>query len=277
MREATWAIGSVTLGALPYPVTEPPKGWPDGPPIRTRTTPKPLRHGAYGDVGWADAAPLELAGRIIGATSWADLNAKRDALIAAAWLSSLATVTVTLEGGVQRTMRVRSEGNAPVEVVEGNSYTDAHWRVQWQALDPRMYGLAVKSSIVSLPGGAGGMTFPLTFDLVFGAAAGGTAFVTNAGSAPAPWTARFDGPLTNPSVTYQEAGLTLSFTITLAAGEFLLVDSSSRTVLLNGTASRYSTLAQPNWWDLPPGSSTIRFNAASGSGTMTFSFFDAWW
>jgi phage-related protein len=82
----------------------------------------------------------------------------------------------------------------------------------------------------------------------------------------------------NPSITHQELGLTLAFNITIAAGDYLLVDSNARTVLLNGTASRYSTLVQPNWFDLSPlTSNTIRFNGASGAGTMTFSYRNAWW
>jgi hypothetical protein len=82
----------------------------------------------------------------------------------------------------------------------------------------------------------------------------------------------------NPSITHQEQGLTLLFNITLAAGDFLVVDSGARSVLLGGTASRYSTLAQPNWFDLSPlTSNTIRFNAASGAGTLTFSYRNAWW
>jgi hypothetical protein len=199
-------------------------------------------------------------------------------LIEAAWTGSLATLVITGEG-VTRQMGVRSVGSSPVEIIEGNSYTDAVWRVQWQALDPRMYDVALSSTVVSLPLTSGGWVFPWVFDWTFGGgSAGGTVFATNTGSAPAPWSARFDGPLVNPSITHQELGLTLLFNITLAAGDFLVVDSTARTVLLGGTASRYSTLAQPNWFDLSPlTSNTIRFNAASGSGTMTFSYRNAWW
>lgn len=278
MREATYAINGVTLGTLPYVITDPPRGFPSGPPIRARITPRPLQHGAYGDIGWADAMPLELSGRIIGAGSWSALNGLGSTLVEACWTGQLATLVITGDG-VSRQMTVRSMGTSPVEIVEGNSYTDATWRVQWQALDPRQYDTALTSTVVNLPLTSGGWVFPWTFDWTFGGgSAGGVVFATNSGSAPAPWTARFDGPLVNPAITHQELGLTLLFNITLAAGEFLIIDSNSRTVLLGGTASRYSTLAQPNWFDLSPlTSNTIRFNAASGTGTLTFSYRNAWW
>lgn len=278
MREATYALNGITLGQSPYIITDPPKGFPSGPPIRTRTTPRPLQHGAYGDIGYADAAPLELSGRIIGATSWATLETLRSALVEACWTGTLAALTITGES-VSRQMLIRSVGSSPTEVIEGNSYTDCTWRTQWQALDPRMYDTALSTTVVSTPLTSGGWTFPWTFDWTFGGgSAGGTVFATNTGSAPAPWVARFDGPLVNPSITHQELGLTLLFNITLAAGDFLVVDSNAHTVLLAGTASRYSTLAQPNWFDLSPlTSNTIRFNAASGAGTMTFSYRNAWW
>ena len=277
MREATYTINGVVLGADPYPITEPPKGFPSGAPIRTATTPKPRMHGAYGDVGYAGAMPLELGGLIYASgPNWAQSNARRDALIAACWVGVPTTLLISGDG-VTRQMTVRSTGNG-VDVVETNTYTHQVYRVTWEALDPRMFSTALHLAQVGLATASGGWTFPWTFDWVFGAvSSGGSISAPNAGSAPAPWVARFDGPLTNPSISHQEQGRTLTFQIVLAAGDFLVVDSAARTVLLGGTASRYSTLVTPNWFDLTPGANTIRFGATAGSGTLTFSYRDAWW
>lgn len=279
MREGHFTIGGVTLGVAPYLITEAPKGFPSSPGIRTGSMPRPHQDGAYGGHGWAAAAQLELAGKIVGATSWSDLEAKATALIAACWVNESADLVVDTEARL-RVMGVRSVGDAPIEIVESNSYTSADWRVTWEALDPRLYSGTIHSGVTALPLIAGGVAFPMAAPISFGdPAGGGSIVVVTTGSAPAPWSARIDGPISQPSITHQELGRTLTFDITLLAGEYLLIDSADRTVLLNGTASRYSTLRRPDWFDLYPGPAlnTIRFNGTTGAGTLTFTWQDAWW
>jgi hypothetical protein len=187
--------------------------------------------------------------------------------------------TLTIVGeGVSRQMSVRSRGSAPVEVTETNTYTAAQWRVQWEALDPRMYSTALHSTTVGLPAGSGGFGYNLVFPRNYGGGgAGGSLAAVNAGTAPSPWVARLDGPLVAPIITHQEQDRTIRVGVTLDVGEFLVLDSLSRTALLGGTASRYSSLVAPQWFDLTPGANTIRFLATSGSGTLTFTWRDAWW
>jgi hypothetical protein len=277
MREALYTINGIVLGADPYVITDPPVGFSAGPPIVANTVKKPTQHGAYGGKGWADALPLELSGVLYGGASWATMNAARDALVAACWVPEETDVTIVGEG-VSRLMRVRSRGSNPVEVTETNTYTEAMWRVQWEALDPRMYSTTLHSTTVGLPAASGGFAYPLVFPRDYGGGgSGGSIAAANAGSAPAPWTARFDGPLVAPRITHQEQDRTIRLGLTLDAGEFLILDSQSRTALLSGTASRYSSLVTPAWFDLTPGPNTIRFLATSGSGTLTFAWRDAWW
>lgn len=148
--------------------------------------------------------------------------------------------------------------------------------IEWHATDPRIYDQSFTSTVVGLPSAATGLTFNATAPFVFGSAGtGGSVLVTNSGNFPAPWVAVITGPVTNPSVTAN--GLGLTFNGTVNAGETLVVDSLARSVLLNGTASRNNWVAAASvWWALPPGNTTVQFNATSGTGTLTFSYRSAW-
>ena len=115
---------------------------------------------------------------------------------------------------------------------------------------------------------------PLAFS---GTASGGQVVATNDGEFGAPWTAVISGPVTTPRIENVTTGATLTFNGTLGTGETLTISSLDRTVLLNGTASRYSWLtAGSSWFDLPAGSSTVRFAGVSGSGSMDLSFRSVW-
>lgn len=167
--------------------------------------------------------------------------------------------------------------NVPlVEDYEAQLITAA---VEFWAADPRVYADAASSVIVTLPSTTSGFTFPLTLPLTFGAASGGnTAAVTNAGSTTTYPTFTITGPVTNPSIALQETGQTLSFNITLNTGDTLTVDTDLKTVVLNGTASRRSTLnAGSAWFGLPPGTSHVQFNASAFTASqLTAAYRSAW-
>lgn len=113
-----------------------------------------------------------------------------------------------------------------------------------------------------------GLTFPIEFDFSFPEYVSGPSTVINLGSIPAHWRAAVFGPCTGPILTNANAGQQLSFPgLSIAAGDYLLIDSAERTVLLNDepTASRYSSLdfSTSTWWQLGVGGSEIFFEAAS--------------
>ena len=98
----------------------------------------------------------------------------------------------------------------------------------------------------------GGLTFDLTFDLTFSASSGGdTVTVTNDGNVPTPAVFTIDGPVSNPTIENTTLGKELSFDIVLGASDQLVVDTAARTVVLNGTASRYNTLTPDSEWFEP--------------------------
>lgn len=150
--------------------------------------------------------------------------------------------------------------------------------VEFHCTDPRIYSDTLSTSTVTQATSSGGLVMPALAPLAFGGTATGGQFVaTNTGEFFAPWTATISGPVTNPRIENVTTGQTVSFTGTVAAGETLAVSSLDRTVILNGTASRYSWLtAGSSWFDLPAGNSTIRFAGVSGSGQMTFNFRSVW-
>lgn len=279
MREATYTINGVVLGSSPYLITEPPKGFSDGPPMRANTLPRPRQHGAFGDVGYGNAKLLELEGKIVltgGADTWDAMNAAQDTLLGGCWVNDLTTLRIT-GNGIDRVVSVRSSGPG-VEVVETNVHTEAAWHVLFEALDPREYSYALHSGVTALAGAATGVAFDMAGPISFGGGAvGGTILATNTGTAPAPWTARLDGPLTQPIIEHVETGKQLQLNATIASGDFYTLDSDAHSVLLAGTASRYSLLARPDWFDLTPGLNTIRLGGSSGAGTLTFNWRDAWW
>jgi hypothetical protein len=151
--------------------------------------------------------------------------------------------------------------------------------VEWAASDPRIYDAAetVLGTTMATPAGTGA-TFPWTFPLTFGGAlSGGSVTATNEGEFPAPWAAVITGPVTDPRLENVTTGQTVGFTGSVAGGETLEIDSESRSVLLNGTASRYSWLtAGSQWFDLTPGANEIRLAGSSGSGTLTLTFRSSW-
>lgn len=150
------------------------------------------------------------------------------------------------------------------------------------ATDPRIYAAASLVPSTSFPtGGAGGLSFggagaaaPFVFS---GAVSGGSIDCTNSGTYETPYTITITGPVVAPLVEHSVQGRSLSFTGTLAAGETLVIDSRAKTVLLNGTASRYSWLTTASqWFTLEPGPNALRFSGASGSGTCSVRYAPAW-
>lgn len=110
-----------------------------------------------------------------------------------------------------------------------------------------------------------GFTFDLDFDLTFPATdiTLGTT-VVNDGSMGAWPTVTITGPCTGPAITNATTGQTLTFPdLELGADDELVIDFSAGTVLLNGTADRYSYMdfTASEWWQLPPGPSEIQFTA----------------
>lgn len=126
------------------------------------------------------------------------------------------------------------------------------------------------------------LMFPTAFPLG-GNGAAPTGVIANTLGRSTAWpTVRVHGPCTNPTITNATTGQKIALECTLNAGEFLELDTrpGRRSVLLNGTANRYSAVDFPNtsWWGLVPGQNEIRLGLASfGAGCrMDVEWRDTW-
>lgn len=152
-------------------------------------------------------------------------------------------------------------------------------QVEWAATDPRLYALTEGSTAIGLPTTSGGLTFNASPNLTFGSVStGGEETLNNAGTFQTSPVFRITGPVTDPRLVNVTTDKTWSYTGTISTGDHLIVDMEDRTVLLNGTASRYSNLdADSEFWELEPGNNSVQYRAAAyTSSTATATWRSAW-
>lgn len=117
---------------------------------------------------------------------------------------------------------------------------------------------------------APGLTFDAMFPASFPSFTSSAAALLNEGTLDAHWTAELYGPFTGPALINRTTGEGLYFPgLTIAAGDYLHLDSLQRTVTVNGiaTATRYGYLDFVNstWWTLGPGETMVEFSPASSA------------
>jgi hypothetical protein len=89
--------------------------------------------------------------------------------------------------------------------------------------------------------------------------------VVNTGTMRAPWTCKLYGPCTGPALYRDDTGEGVVFTdsLTLAAGEYVELNSADRSALFlsNPDDSRalYVDYVNTNWFDIDPGTNLIRY------------------
>jgi hypothetical protein len=179
-------------------------------------------------------------------------------------------------GGIRRLNARPRKLNLPVE--QKFFYRQPIASVEFFATDPRLYDDVQQSQAVGLAAGVAGHTWNQTWNMNWGGASTSSSiFAVNSGTFPTPPTFRIDGPVTNPSIENVATGQKLALTIVLGVGEFLDIDADARTVLLGGTASRFSNLTQADWFDLVPGTTELRFGGTTaGSPQLTATWRSAW-
>jgi hypothetical protein len=104
------------------------------------------------------------------------------------------------------------------------------------------------------------------------------------GNAAAQWTAALYGPCAGPALANDTTGLTLEFTsgLVLAPGEFIQLDSATRTAVRNGDPSQPVTgnlsFDTSSWWLMQPGVNVIRYypDSAGAGSVAQLSFRNSW-
>lgn len=248
--------------------------------VRTTDVSRPYSHGEFYGLDFLPGRTLTISA-IIRGVSPTDVVANIDALLVvwqpiSADTSTVNVLTYKFPGQTMRQFNGRPR-RAPIDTsrIIGNN---APVVLEYKAADPRQYGPA-NTVTVGVSTVTSGRAYPRTYPLTFGGGISNAILAVNAGNFPTRPSARIVGPATNPSILNSNTGARVKFALTLAAGDFLDIDFDAKTIVLNGTASRYSTLTSDStWWQLAPGLTTVQFAAdtSSGATSLTFTWASAW-
>jgi len=184
-------------------------------------------------------------------------------------------IALTVQLGLQQMVLFGRPLACPVDFTDLYTKSRVRARCVFEATDPRMFS-ATESSIVLGLNPGGGMTFPLTFPLTFGAGSDSDGSAVNVGTFETNWTATIVGPVTTPRITLGATGEFVELDIVVPAGSTLVVSSADGSVLLDGSPRQASVTLLSRFFALPTGTNTIRFRAASGTGSCTFAWRSAW-
>lgn len=245
------------------------------PPLRLTLTDRPERHGAFDAPSYRGPRVITLEGTAV-VPDRAAREAAKDRL--AAVLADGSTLTPLVVTEPHRTRRALVRLTAETKIVDRKSGFE--FSLTMTAPDPLRYSYGLNTSTCPLPSSSGGVVFPLTFPLDFGSgSSGGRLLLENQGTAPTWPVWRIGGPCVQPVITNTATGEELAFELTLQEGEFLVIDTDARSVLLQGTASRRSALRPgSDWFPLRPGSTPVLFRAPDDApaARLTAEWRDAW-
>ena len=272
--------GIVLQGQAPEPapvagVFEDLSGWRNPPASVGGIVQRAYQHGGWGEPAYYESRVLVLKGSLFGD----DPLAVRDA--AEAFVGGLSIneffPLVVEEPGLVRHVMVRLEEDPKVVWNGGEVATfDLQFGAEgWRRFSGDGSGPSY-SQTVGLPRTQGGRVRPYVLPSRINATVvSGSVDVVNAGTAPAPVTVRFDGPVSQPTVRMPD-GQWMSFALDVLPGQELTVDFDARTVRLNGVDRRGS--ARGRWLVFGPGLNTLIFDAGSfdEAARMTVSWSDSW-
>lgn len=253
-------------------------GFDDLPTIRKGDIARSGDHGMFKGSDWLGERVVTFKLRIKGDRTQATLDSLIDSLRAATVVQNAQELALVVNGN--RQINARPSRRSIPDAIDDWAGMTTEPTVEFVATDPRIYDASLQAPTTPLATVSGGMTFPATFPLGFGApASGGFIFVTNNGTFETRPLAIIQGPVNNPSIQNVTSGQTLAFSITLGSTDSLTVDFNARTVLLNGTGNRYNAIvAGSSWFALAPGNSTIRFLASTynAGALLTLQYRSAW-
>jgi hypothetical protein len=269
-------LGAVTLGTVDASGVDwrlmTLEGW-DSPDSRSEFTERESDHGAWASPVYLSARPITLTGTIL-APSQALLEAAMDQLRAAAGLTdTLLTVWET----TPKQAVVRRSGKPLMQYLTD---TKASYSVLVTAADPRRYSTTQSTGTTALPSVSGGLTFPVTFPITFSATAvAGSITAVNSGNVDTRPVLTIAGPVVAPSVSalYPDGTVRqLIYSLDLASGDVLTIDSDARTVLLNGTVSRRRFLSVPAGWPTIPAGAAVTYQFQSSTYNATARLTATW-
>lgn len=262
------------------------EGLVDQPDLRTSDRARLRRHGLLPGDDFLAGRSITLELEVFGADAasfQSNMNALKLAFAPGSAEKPLVFQLSGVAGGGVRRVNVRPRKLASRIDAERFLYRMPVAAVQFDATDPRIYDNTESSIATGLTASVPGLTWNLAWNLNWGGPSTSNIITANnIGTFSAPLTVRFDGPVTNPGIENVTTGQALTLSadggLILAAGEFVILDSESHTVMLGGTSNRYSKLTSTSsWFDLSPGNTSLRFTGTTaGAPTMTVTYRSAW-
>jgi len=262
-------LGRVQWGDLqfgpgtPYAVTGI-EGLDDLPEIRGEDVERPGQHGDYSGPDYTGARVVQLK-LGIRADSPDELRALTLALRNATQPQRQPQPLQFLDQGVLVWGKIRKR-SLPYDA-------EYLWRIGDAALevycpDPYLYGLEERSASTTAYSPSAGRSYPLTYPRSYGSAgSSGRLTAVNEGASPAYPVLRIDGPVASPAIEQVNTGSILTLDATLQAGEYLLIDTRSRAVLLMGSSPRRSWVRAGSVWPLlQPGSNELAYRGSALPG-----------
>lgn len=161
--------------------------------------------------------------------------------------------------------------------------------VRFVASDPALYSTLLRSTVVPVFVGSGGLMYDVDYPKDYGAAGEGLSTVApNEGDWPT-WpritiTGPSSGTVQPIALENLTDGTEIRFTagggLTIPAGSTLVVDThpARRVVRFADGANRWNTVAGTEWWPINPGGADLRFRATGNIDgvTVTVETRDAW-
>lgn len=239
-------------------------GWDDLPGIESGNTPRSNYHGSWAGKKLANQRIITWKGRFSppDPSLWVEeLKALRTAFTLPEDASELPIVVRSID---ETRMCFGAVVARSLPMNRAYGYYGAELSLQFECSDPRKYSLGENSWTLELPPVVDvGLTYPLSYPLDYGVeVVSNTGSLLNDGDIVTPATLTFYGPVTKPALLNETVNTKLEFDITLAADEYLEVNTRTGTVLLNGIADRIYTRT-------PTSAPLLSFGLVPGYNNMT--------
>lgn len=279
MDDLTATVRALTIGdGTVYKFTRYPAAVLDTAPVRELDEPRPRDDGAIAGDDFTGARPIVFELETIGPAATVEQRIS-DLAAAFAPAASDLWIDVRIAGSPSEySFRGRTRGISTVWANEAADVGIVYARCVFVATDPVRYAAVESSVTLDLAPSGAGLTYPVEYPIVYAGGGGsGSASAANAGSAAVHWQATLTGPLTNPRLVLDGSGKFVRLLATIAAGETVLLDSRSGSILLDGTTPRPSWFAPGSrWFRLEPGTNGLTFTADAGSGTAQVTWRSGW-
>ncbi|MFG3586627.1 hypothetical protein [Streptomyces sp. NPDC047990] len=253
------------------------EGW-DSSEVRAEMQDREADHGAWASPVYLGSRPITLSGTV-EAPDRASLDNAIDQLTA---VPALTDTTLTVWESTPKQAVVRRSGKLLAQPVTDRTAT---WSVLVTAADPRRYSTTLQSGTTGLPSTTGGLTFPATFPITFSATTvSGQISAANSGSLDTRPVLTITGPVVAPVISALYADGTvrqLIYSLDLATGDVLTIDTDAHTVVLNGATSRRRFLTVSGGWPTipaaaPGGPTVVSYQFQSNSYNATAMLSAAW-